>query len=259
MDVITVETVMSEETLLGEAQVADEATTQENQQVEESLVEDTGWYLSEGVAGQGNTPDWFKSGKYKTVEDQAKAYLGLESKLGSFTGAPEEGYQVVLPEGMEAEIPDDDPMLVSFNDWATEAGLSQDAHSKLLGVYMDNVIGSQPNIADEMKRIGPDAQSRITNVVEWAKNNLDEGEFGTLQQLATTADGFKLIERMKSLGREAQVSAPDTVHLSNEVTQESLYELIKDERYQTSAVFRDDVERKFKDFYGTGASKEIRQ
>lgn len=250
---------MSEESLLDETQVADEATTQENQQVEESPVEDTSWYLSEGVVGQGETPDWFKSGKYKTVEDQAKAYLGLESKLGAFTGTPEDGYQVVMPEGMEAEISDDDPMLVSFNEWAQEAGLSQDAHSKLLGVYMTNIANTQPNMEEEMKRIGPDAQSRISDVVQWAQNNLDTDEFGTLQQLATTADGFKLIERMKSLGRETQISAPDTAQPVNAVTQEALYELVSDAKYQTSESYRAEVDQKFKDFYGTGAAKEIRQ
>jgi len=250
---------MSEETLLDEAQVVDEATTQENEQVEESSVEDTSWYLSEGVAGEGEVPEWFKTGKYKTVEDQAKAYQGLESKLGSFTGAPKDGYEVVIPEDIQAEIADDDPLLSGFNEWATEAGLSQDAHSQLLGVYLANQVAQQPSMEDEMKRIGKDAQQRISDVVQWAKSSFDEDEFQTLQQVATTADGFKLIERMRSLGRETQISAPDTAKPVNAVTQEALYEMIADERYQSSPSFRAEVEQKFKDFFGTEPAKEIRQ
>lgn len=218
-----------------------------------------GWYFSDGVKGDGETPEWFKSGKYNTVEDQAKAYLGLESKLGAFTGAPKDGYEVVLPDDMVMEIPDDDPLLNNFNDWANEAGLSQEAHSKLLGVYASSVMMQQPNIELEMKKLGNDAQQRITDMVDWGKGNLDEGEFATLQSMANTADGFKLLERMKSMTRETQVSAPDTAQPVNTVTQEALYELIGDERYSSSPSFRAEVDQKFKDFYGTEPAKTIRQ
>lgn len=244
---------MSEETLL------DETTSQENEQTPEPSAENVeAWYFSENVQGEGEAPDWFKSAKYKTVEDQAKAYNGLESKLGAFTGAPEDGYEVVLPEGMDIEIPEDDALLTGFNDWAKEAGLSQEAHSQLMNMYLENVIGSMPNREAEIEKIGKDAPERITALTQWARANLDDDTFSAVANIATTAEGFKALEAMRSLTREAQVSAPDQVKASSGMTEQKLMEMIADERYQSSPAYRAEVEQKFKDFYGTEPAKEIR-
>ena len=106
---------MSEETLLNE-EVA-ETTTEEATETTETPTE--GWFLNEEVKGEGDVPEWFKADKYKSVAEQAKAYAGLESKLGAFTGAPKDGYEVELPEGVDVELDSEDPMLVNFNDWAS--------------------------------------------------------------------------------------------------------------------------------------------
>jgi hypothetical protein len=246
---------MEDETLLSEASAPEVTDTG----VADTTTDENAWYLSEGVAGEGETPEWFKSSKYATIADQAQAYNGLESKLGSFTGAPKDGYETVIPEGLNVEIPEGDPLMENFNEWAQAAGLSQDAHSELLGVYINNIVGSQPNMEDEMKKIGPDAGQRVTDMVQWAKGTLDEGEFATLQTMATTAEGFQLLERMRSLSRETQVSAPDTAQPVNTVTKEALYELMNDEKYQTSSSYREEVKQKFDNFFGTGPAKTIRQ
>ena len=163
-----------EETILGS-----EVATQEEGTVEQST---EGWMLSEGVNGEGDTPDWFKTGKYKTVSDQAQAYAGLESKLGSFTGAPEDGYKVELNEELGYTIPDDDPLLGQFGEWAKEAGLSQDAHTKLLNMYVENTAGQMENldVEEEVKKIGDNAQQRIQDITHWGQANLDENEYATI-------------------------------------------------------------------------------
>lgn len=81
------ETMMSEETILSEQEVAPEAeaTTETTESTE---VVSEGWMMAEDIKGEGDAPEWFKSNKYKTVADQAKAYASLESKLGAFTGSP---------------------------------------------------------------------------------------------------------------------------------------------------------------------------
>ena len=256
------ETMMSEETILSEQEVAPEAETTTEATTETTETTETvseGWMMSEDVKGEGEAPEWFKSNKYKTVADQAKAYSGLESKLGAFTGAPEDGYNVELPEGIEAQIDAEDPMLVSFNEWATEAGLSQERHTELMGIYMNGMLEAQPSIDDEIKRMGKDAPQRINDFTSWAKANFDEGEYATLESLATTAEGFSILEKMRGMSRETDVSAPDNVRAVDNTTQEALYEMVKDPRYETSPVFRKEVEKKFEDFYGKQAQNQIRQ
>jgi len=246
--------------MMSEESILDESVAQTEQETTEAVENpDTQmWYLSEDVAGQGDAPDWFKANKYKTVADQAKAYAGLESKLGSFTGAPDGGYEVVMPEGIDAEIPEGDAMLDQFNEWAANAGLSQEAHTELLGLYVNNVMEQVPDVESEIKRIGPDANTRIESMVKWGRANLNENEFETLQSLATTAEGFQLLEKMRSMTRETQVSAPDTAKPASGLTAARLQEMVADPRYESSPSFRAEVEAKFREFYGTQPQSEIR-
>ena len=54
------------------------------------------YFLTEGIKGSGETPEWFKADKYKSIADQAKAYTELEKRFGGFKGAPKEGYSCLL-------------------------------------------------------------------------------------------------------------------------------------------------------------------
>lgn len=249
---------MSEETLLTEQEVATDETTTETTETTETVSE--GWMLAEEVKGEGEAPEWFKSGKYKTVADQAKAYAGLESKLGAFTGAPETGYVVELPEGVpEDALDSEDPLLVNFNAWAAEAGLSQEKHTELMGIYLNGMLEQQPSIEDEMKKIGKDAPQRINDFTQWAKANFDDNEMIALQNLATTAEGFNILEKMRGMQRQTDVSAPDNVKPVDSISKEAVYELVGDPRYETSPAFRKEVDEKFKKMFGTQSQNEIRQ
>jgi len=250
---------MSEESLLSDAPVEETTTEETTGTTEASTEAPEGWFLADEIQGQGDTPEWFKNNKYKTVADQAKAYAGLESKLGSFTGAPEDGYKIEMPEGVEGSFAEDDPLLVQFNEWASEAGLSQEAHSQLLGVYVNNMVESQPNMADEIKKIGKDAQQRLNDIGDWARNNFNESEYGSIQQIATTADGFMVLEKMRSMMRETQVSAPDHAKPVSSISEEKLYEMVADPRYESSPSFRAEVESKFRDYFGSQPASEVRQ
>ena len=258
------ETIMSEETLLNEQKIVAETTTESIESTETTEVAAEGWMMSEEIKGEGDAPEWFKSGKYKTVTDQAKAYAGLESKLGAFTGAPSDGYKVEMPEGIpEDALSSDDPMLANFNDWATEAGLSQEKHTELMGIYMNGMLQAekdyQPSIDDEMKRIGKDAPERINDFTAWAKANFDEGEFEIMQDLTTAADGFGILEKMRNMSRETDVAAPSNAQTLDNTTKEALDEMVKDPRYFESPAFRNEVTKKFEDYYGKQAQNKVRQ
>jgi len=248
-----------EETLLSEQEVVAETTTQSIEPTETTEVTAEGWMMSEEIKGEGEAPEWFKSSKYKSVADQAKAYAGLESKLGAFTGAPSDGYKVEMPEGIDAEIATDDPMLVNFNEWAAEAGLSQEKHTELMGIYMNGMLEAQPALDDEIKRIGKDAPQRINDFTAWARANFDEGEFEVMQGLATTADGFGILEKMRGMLRETDVAAPSSANSVDNTTKEALDEMVKDPRYVESPAFRNEVTKKFEDYYGKQAQSKVRQ
>ena len=72
--------------------VADMVGGQETQQ-------EASWHYAEGVPGQGDKQEFLKD-KYANITEQAKAYTELESRFGSFTGAPE-AYEINLSEQLK--------------------------------------------------------------------------------------------------------------------------------------------------------------
>ena len=94
---------MSEEETLIDDNPVEEAAAEE-------VVEST--EVEAAAPEEGEKPEWLKD-KYKSVEDQAKAYAELEKKFGGFTGSPEGDYEMKVPEGISGEFDMDDPRIAS--------------------------------------------------------------------------------------------------------------------------------------------------
>ena len=74
-----------------------ENTTQETTETQSTeTTEQPSWYFTapsddnEGVPGNGELPSWFKVDKYKSVDEQAKAYNELATRFGGFEAAPKD-------------------------------------------------------------------------------------------------------------------------------------------------------------------------
>jgi len=39
------------------------------------------YFLTDGIKGSGDSPEWYKADKYKSVAEQAKAYTELEKEV----------------------------------------------------------------------------------------------------------------------------------------------------------------------------------
>ena len=158
-----------------------------------------GYFLSEGVPGSGDAPEWFKSDKYKTVADQAKGYANLEkmhgeltTKFGSFAGAPEQ-YQVNAPEGVELAA--DDPLLTSAMEWGKNNNLSQDGLDSLLGLYAGieaaKEKASEDYYNEQVAQI-ENFESRAQNINQFLKAN-------DLEALAGQVNSKEALEQFEKL------------------------------------------------------------
>lgn len=175
---------MSEE----QAEVA-EATVDTLLDSAEPTLSENEYFLSDGIKGSGDAPDWYKADRYKSVADQAKAYTELEKKFGGFTGSPKDGY--TNPEGVEA----DDALLAELTEFAKETNMNDDSFSRaweLLSVQNEAV--EEVNAEMEMAKLGENATERLKTVEGFLKNNLDADAYTEVQDLVTTADSVKLIE-----------------------------------------------------------------
>lgn len=177
------------------------------------------WSLAEGVGGEGDAPDWFKSDKYTTVSDQAKAYKDLEGKLGAFTGAPE-SYEFALSEQLTeqgAEIDLESPMITNFIEMAKESNMSQEMAGKLVNMfvesqYADGQISEEAEttrVAEQMKLLGDNANQRVNNIDNWAKANLTPEQAEGLADAATTAAGVQAIEALIAKSRNSPMQTND--------------------------------------------------
>lgn len=176
---------------------------------------DTGWLHADGVKGEGDAPEWFKSDKYKSVDEQAKAYNELESKFGSFTGSPE-NFEVNISEELKeagVEIDSDDPLMESAMKFAKDSNMDQKGFDGMVELYAMSQIAEgqaiEANKAEQMKALGNNAQTRVDNLGKWATANLSEDQFQDFQELSQTAAGVKVLEKMVSMTRAAPLNTND--------------------------------------------------
>ncbi len=147
------------------------------------------YFLSEGVKGVGDQPDWYKADKYKSVSEQAKAYTELEKKFGGFTGAPKDGYQPY--DGVET----DDALWGELVQFGNETNMSQDAMHKAweLLTAQEQAV-EEISFENEMAKLGDNAEGRVRVVQQFMRNNLDSDVFNEARDLMTTADTITLAE-----------------------------------------------------------------
>ena len=174
-----------------EAQIAEEETGGTLLDATTPELSEGEYFLSDGIKGTGETPEWYKGDKYKSVAEQAKAYTELEKKFGGFTGAPKDGY--AGPEGVES----DDALLQELTEFASKTNMSQEAFGEaweLLTAQSEAVEAVSQE--QEIAALGSNAEERIKNVEGYLKNNLDADDYETVRDLVTDAKSIQLIEYM---------------------------------------------------------------
>lgn len=230
------------------------------------------WSYADGVAGEGDAPEWFKGDKYGSIAAQAEAYTHLEGKFGSFTGAPDE-YAITLREEITEkgiEFAADDPLIEKAMEYAKEAGMNQEGFEGMLNLYAMGKLAEQEAyekdnadyIAAEMKALGQNAQGRIDNIKKWAAANMDEENLAGLNDITQSAAAVKALEQLISMSRAAPIN-PDGSPAPGSITEAELKEMqfAKDEhgnrKIQTDPAFKAEYDKKMEQFYGTGDHKIV--
>jgi hypothetical protein len=149
------------------------------------------YFLTEGIKGTGELPEWFKADKYKSIADQAKAYTELEKRFGGFKGAPKDGYQP--PEGIEP----DDALFAELKTFAEETNMSQDAFDRAWGLLQaQSEAVEEVSLEAEMAKLGDNATGRIKHVEQFMKNNLDPETYERLRYAVNSAESVELVEAL---------------------------------------------------------------
>lgn len=223
------------------------------------------WLLAEGVLGVGEKPEWLKSDKYKSAEEQAKAYVGLEKRLGAFVGAPKDGaYEFKAPVGYEGVTVDmEHPLMKEFTTWAKESQLSQKGYNEMLGMLTMYEAAQVPNMAVIKEQVGENADTRIGAVAAWGKANLGPEGYATLRAATSGSNAaavFKVLESV--IGKTKQVVLPKPGEDSPAAGVGGKAEIVAlqgakgpdGKRLYEQPLYRAMVEKRWNDFYSQGGS-----
>lgn len=145
----------------------------------------------------------------------AEAYSSLEQKLRDKTenlkkdweqerlanvpekyeipGLPED---LEIPEGMEVNLKEDDPMVNWFFDSAKQWGLNQDQVAEAVNAYIKMELEAMPNPMEEIKKLGDYGADRVQKVENYLRTTLDEGEFAAVSGMLANADSIKALEKL---------------------------------------------------------------
>ena len=149
------------------------------------------FFLSDGIKGVGDQPEWYKADKYKSVAEQAKAYTELEKKFGGFTGAPKDGYSVI--EGVES----DDALWQELVSFGEKTNMSQSAMNdawELLSAQ--DQATEEVSMEVELQKLGDNGVERVKVVEQYMKNNLDGDTYERLRYAVNSAEAVELIEAL---------------------------------------------------------------
>lgn len=141
------------------------------------------------------TPDWFMKDKFKSVDDQAKSYKELVTKMGKFWGAPQEGYSIEGVQGVEAN----DPLISALTPGLKELGISQDGFQHLVGQYMEANKVMMGAMEAELKNTLTTTDAHTYQAItKWMDDSLTPEEATQIKNnWLMTADDFKLFNNLR--------------------------------------------------------------
>lgn len=194
------------------------------------------------------------------IKDQAKSYSELQSRFGSFTGAPEE-YEISVSEELtEAgfQLDNESEMLKDAKEFAKGLNMNQEGFNKMIELWATNEL-AEHRAAEEARKQAfeslDNGQTRINNISAWANKSLPPELVGELDSVLQTPEQVKLVERMIAMTRNAPVN-PDNAapsSISKEEVQKMQFE--KDEngnrRINTDPEFKARYIKMRNEAYGT--------
>ena len=199
---------------------------------ENAEVIDNAQVVADAIERPENVPEKFWDNETKSVKHDAvlESYNNLESRFGAFTGAPE-AYEFSLSEelaekGVNLDL--ENPLITQFQEMAKESNMSQDMANQLVNMFVEgqyaDVLGAQEaeesRVAEEMSKLGDNAQQRLSNIENWARANLNKEQAEGLAEMATTAASVQAIEALIAKSRNAPMNNEEMNNVSQISQQE---------------------------------------
>lgn len=195
--------------------------------------------------------------KFKTTEDLEAGYKELTKKLTESGKIAPEKYELSLPEGLQLADADNDPLLKSFSEVAKKHNLNNDAYNDLIALKLQADAESVPNFENEMAKLGDNAQQLVSGLDNYLKSNLSADEYNVALNVATTAEGVLLLDKLRKMGESTKLPGDNVDKQAARATPEQAEEALakareaekKDASSPEAIRLRKEAQRLFKEAY----------
>lgn len=238
---------------------------------------------NESAAAESSRPDfiqekfWDSERNEPNLEALASSYNSLEKKLGSRTdelskqiredlekekaSSVPENYELnvgELPENVTIDVSDEMPIVQWWKETAKSNGFTQEQFDSGVKMFVENAIGSLPDVNEEMQKLGDNSKERVEAVELWSKKNLSPESYSAFSNLASTAEGIQAIEEIMGIKKDAPMpSNPTQIDVAPNL--DDLRAMMNDPRYYDSArreqSYVDRVSRLFEQAYASKNKK----
>jgi len=228
-----------------------ENETMDNQVEESATVEDSAPTTTDPVSRPDYIPEkfWNSDAGQVNMEEFSKAYTNLEKYVG---GKKDELREVIinelseeadsekpesyelpkLPEGVNEEMLEANPMTDWWRQHCDENAYSQEIFEEGINKYIDSYLGNMPDIETERGKLGENADARLEAVNSWASSFFSPEEYEAVAStLGATAEGVEALERMMETQRQTISRANDVAQPERPLTAEDLRAMMADRRY----------------------------
>lgn len=260
---------MSEtEGLMAQAQIEAE----DNQQPEETISHiqpesgpaslDEVTVAAEGEDTEFTRPDWYPEKFWNEadgpdLENLVKSYNELQKKFSQGKHKAPEAYDDSVFKN--ANVPDDDPLLATYRDWAKENGISQSAFDELaesiMGMAQEEDNAMQVSYEEEYKKLGPNADATLKSMTDWGQSLVRKGvwsedDFEEFKIMGGTAQGIRALQKIRSYYGDKPIPI-EVGPVDGLPSKEELNAMVGKPEYLSDPAFRAKVEKMFEQVYGT--------
>ena len=165
----------------------------------------------EGQENQGQEEEQDEQlilGKFKTYEDLEKGYKEATKKLRekipeapeeySFDFTDDEAFKEYSHLDLKLAL-NDDPMAQAVAPIFKKHNISQEAAADIAKAVIKYELGNVRDPGEEKKALGEEADALIQNAESFVQKNFTKDEQQILAGLATTADGVRLVNKLRQM------------------------------------------------------------
>jgi hypothetical protein len=212
-------------------------------------------------------PEKFIDNGVVKIEDLAKSYKELESKIGKSKDdwkeelvgelkaeqmkdrpADEDSYTVPEIEGFTQEEILSNPLLDWWKKTSFESGFSDEQFHEGIKQFADSGV-EEVDLDAEIAKLGENAQARIDSVTGWATKNLTEDEQRIAVDIGASAEGVRFLEKVMNMNKTSISGADKIDKGTGKLTIADLRAKMQDPRYhdpqRRDQSYIDEIERGF--------------